>query len=625
MKRISLVLTILLGSLVIPLDVLARDRVQGWCQDGNVSVTVPGTTGSGSQKFQQSYPSCTVTVYLASDGVTLATLYADNAGTPRANPFTAAASGQWFFYANPGSYNVRFSGGGITTPFTLGDIRAGAVTQDCSNYPGADAGAKITACIADLPTPGGTADASGLSGTQAAATDPLAGNTKNITLLLAAGTISASTSWGSTSTGVVRIVGGGYKGAPTTISFTGATAGIIPGSNGWEIYNTVVQGNGTTSTNGLVLGGASSVSSFRCWNSSFNAWQKGLSMTAASIDNIFYNCEFHSNSQYGIYIAGTVLTINFPTTTHFIGGRVQNNTTAGAYVGLARGINFDNFLFNSNPGDGVLLGPNVSESAENVTFRECWFEANGTAPAGTNFDIKAVRVVALSIIDTVLSSTLTTPLRVFRNANLTANIAEYVRVIGGQILQSNPVILDASTQGIQIINVVPVGGITDNGSADPLYIERNIFRAVRLASVPLVVQGVAGQNVNLLNFKDSTGAIMSNVDAIGRFVSNIATGNTPMTITSTTPVANLSATPTTYNSIATQQTNTHIVVGACTLGTNCNLTLTGAAVFTGAGTYSCVGTDATAANPVRVNQTAGNAVTFTGTGTDIINFICIGN
>src|SRR3990167_9692224 len=37
-----------------------RERVQGWCQDGGTAVTIPGTQGSGTQRFQQSYRSCTV-------------------------------------------------------------------------------------------------------------------------------------------------------------------------------------------------------------------------------------------------------------------------------------------------------------------------------------------------------------------------------------------------------------------------------------------------------------------------------------------------------------------------------------------------------------------------------------
>lgn len=40
----------------------------------------------------------------------LPALFADNAGTPKANPFTADSAGAWFFYSDDGRYDVRFSG-----------------------------------------------------------------------------------------------------------------------------------------------------------------------------------------------------------------------------------------------------------------------------------------------------------------------------------------------------------------------------------------------------------------------------------------------------------------------------------------------------------------------------------
>lgn len=65
----------------------------------------------------------TVTVYLKGT-LTLATLYADNGVTPKANPFTADENGFLFFYAANGAYDVRLSGGtpAIPTPYTWGDV-----------------------------------------------------------------------------------------------------------------------------------------------------------------------------------------------------------------------------------------------------------------------------------------------------------------------------------------------------------------------------------------------------------------------------------------------------------------------------------------------------------------------
>src|SRR3990167_7640906 len=110
-----------------------REKIQGWCEQGVYAVTVPGTAGSGTKRFQQTYRSCTVTVYLVGT-VTLATLYSDDAGTAQANPFTASSTGYWFAYIDGGRYDVRFSGGGIATPFTLGDFRVPNDVFDVTDF-----------------------------------------------------------------------------------------------------------------------------------------------------------------------------------------------------------------------------------------------------------------------------------------------------------------------------------------------------------------------------------------------------------------------------------------------------------------------------------------------------------
>lgn len=107
--------------------------------------------------------------------------------------------------------------------------------------------------------------------------------------------------------------------------------------------------------------------------------------------------------------------------------------------------------------------------------------------------------------------------------------------------------------------------------------------------------------------------------------STASTGTPPLIVASTTPVANLNASPVTYNAVGTQQTNGHLIEDSCTLGTNCAVTLTGSAAYTSSTSYSCQCTDQTAAQACRANQTSGSAVTFTGTGTDVLRFVCAGN
>ena len=69
--------SIKLALLLIPTLCFGRARTSGYCEQGG-QVTVTGGVQS-STKIQQSYPQCTITVYLT--GTTnAATIYSDNSG-----------------------------------------------------------------------------------------------------------------------------------------------------------------------------------------------------------------------------------------------------------------------------------------------------------------------------------------------------------------------------------------------------------------------------------------------------------------------------------------------------------------------------------------------------------------
>lgn len=110
-----------------------------------------------------------------------------------------------------------------------------------------------------------------------------------------------------------------------------------------------------------------------------------------------------------------------------------------------------------------------------------------------------------------------------------------------------------------------------------------------------------------------------------QITSTLATGTAPFSIASTTPVANLTTVPVTYDISGTQQTGVHIVMGHCILGTSCSITLTGSAAFTSSSTYECSAVDETTAAAVKFAPSSGSAFALTGTGTDTLSFICIGN
>jgi hypothetical protein len=97
--------------------VFARESRIVSCEQGGHTVST--FTYSSSTKVQQSYPSCTISVYITGSGGTLATLYSDNSGTAMSNPFTATSVGLGQFFADNGTYDITMSGGGVPT-FTLG-------------------------------------------------------------------------------------------------------------------------------------------------------------------------------------------------------------------------------------------------------------------------------------------------------------------------------------------------------------------------------------------------------------------------------------------------------------------------------------------------------------------------
>lgn len=179
-------------------------------------------------------PSATVTVY-DTGTLNLSTIYSDNLSTPKANPFTAdATSGYWFFYAaSSGRYDVQFSGGGITTPYTIGDISLSGLLT-------------LNGLTADTQT-----FATGTAGTNFAISSAGSTHTFNIPDASAANrglvTTGAQTFAGVKTFSTPIAVGSGGLGVGTT-----PTNGQIPIGNGTNYVAAAITGtaNRVTVTNG---------------------------------------------------------------------------------------------------------------------------------------------------------------------------------------------------------------------------------------------------------------------------------------------------------------------------------------------------------------------------------------
>ena len=100
--------------LTFPLELEARERFFGYCITDNTSIT-------RNQRVHNK--SCTIRVFDAGT-VNLSTIFSDNTGTSKSNPFTAASTGFWFFYADDGRYDVQLSLGSpaIGSAFSWGDV-----------------------------------------------------------------------------------------------------------------------------------------------------------------------------------------------------------------------------------------------------------------------------------------------------------------------------------------------------------------------------------------------------------------------------------------------------------------------------------------------------------------------
>jgi len=107
MKKLFLILLLLCS-----VKVVARGQFFSYAQKGGQSISVAGF--SSTTKAQRSFPGATVSVYTTGTS-NLATLYSDSAGTSKANPFTASTDASFTFFVDNGTYDITFSGTGITT------------------------------------------------------------------------------------------------------------------------------------------------------------------------------------------------------------------------------------------------------------------------------------------------------------------------------------------------------------------------------------------------------------------------------------------------------------------------------------------------------------------------------
>ena len=293
---------------------------------------------------------------------------------------------------------------------TITDLRAGLIPQPigvdlageaatkylnkirfADQFPGADAGAKIAACVADLPSTGGTCDARGLEGVQTATEDPFAGvpETKPVTLLLGHATYNINTTWTipADGTAIVGVTGSGGNNVAISgsiLRWTGLVGGTM--MTAWDrsdgvISHVTFDGNHLASR-ALALGSATGV----VWHQ--NHWYlEHVMMTGAAVQSgvAFLDTggeddaagKLQDSLFLDLWVTGGDIGVRFERNEiEWYGGAVSGRTAA-VQLGTSSSGTIEGVTFAGPPGPSPGQTAILVKSDLSVDFwriKDCWFE-----------------------------------------------------------------------------------------------------------------------------------------------------------------------------------------------------------------------------------------------------------
>lgn len=321
----------------------------------------------------------TVTVCVAAGCPTKASIYSDEAlSQVKANPFLTDSLSNFSFYATNGSYTIQVSKNSSTLStyvVTLpggagGSVNGQAIAPKSVNsvryanqYDGADAGAKIAAAIADLPSTGGTVDARGLVGNQTVSSTVAVGTaSKPVTLILDHATtyIPASAALDMFSIGPNGKVDGlsadvsGVTYTGKAVKFVGAFSDGMRGS----LENFLIVGGGTGGTAvALVSSSSNQIVFVGVRHGRIVGFGKGLDLDAQGT-SMYVNANIFDDVE--IKDAVVAIRLNAATGLQTSGNQFSNiNLQYGpdctdAIVGSGLGEISDNMFVNTNIWDYAL-------------------------------------------------------------------------------------------------------------------------------------------------------------------------------------------------------------------------------------------------------------------------------
>ena len=328
-------------------------------------------------------------------------------------------------------------------------------------------------------------------------------------------------------------------------------------------------------------------------NSSFQGSIVGY-YSYGGISNTAYNSLF-ANNQIG-YRGDTFSSLaggGVPNLLAFVGSKFVNNSTWGIYYNGGNELLVKDFDIEGNGTTGTSASGGAYCSAVSTgtgcTFDSGWFEQNAGGQNlwlnGGNNDVRSSMFIA------------------------SPNATNDINITAGRYSLKNVVCVNPKT-----ININETGSLAGNTIDDTFCANLNW----NSANTKLFTPGFNSINGNT--------TIVGTLGASGGINSTSIGATTPSTGAFTTLTASGTGAMPLYNTTGTGVNAPHTVTGSVTLSSgSATATLSGSAVFTSSSSYTCTANDTTAANTVKIGQTSGTSITFTGTGSDIVQFACAGN
>lgn len=288
------------------------------------------------------------------------------------------------------------------------------------------------------------------------------------------------------------------------------------------------------------------------------------------ISNTYYNSVF-SNNQIG-FRGDTFSSLaggGVPNLLSFLGSKFVNNSIWGIYYNGGNELLVKDFDIEGNgtSGTGSSGGAYVSPVSTGIgtTFDSGWFEANAGGQNlwlnGGNNDVRSAMFIA------------------------SPNATNDINITAGRYSLKNVVCVNSKTA-----NINETGSSAGNTIDDTFCPNLN------------------WNSANTKLFTPSFNSINGNTTIVGS-IGSTTTGTMPL-----------------YSTTGTGVNAPHKVTGSVALSSgSATVTLSGSAVYASSASYTCTANDTTAAAAVKVGQTSGTSVTFTGTGTDTVQFSCAGN